>query len=254
MKLEGKVAIVTGATDGIGKAIAIKFATEGAKIIMIGRDEAKGRTALEKVREHGEATYVKADVSISSQVKQLVDGTIQKYGRIDVLVNNAAVVSVGTVVNTSEETWDQVMNINMKGVFLCCKYVIPYMQKKGGGAIINIGSINSLMAMENEAVYDASKGGVLMLTRAIALDFAKSKIRANCICPGAVETAMLKASLDGALDPAKAREWVTARHPLGRIGTPDEIAEAALFLASDASSFVTGAAIPVDGGILAGWV
>jgi NAD(P)-dependent dehydrogenase (short-subunit alcohol dehydrogenase family) len=110
------------------------------------------------------------------------------------------------------------------------------------------------MAMENEAVYDASKGGVLMLTRAIALDFAKSKIRANCICPGAVETAMLKASLDGALDPAKAREWVTARHPLGRIGTPNEIAEAALFLASDASSFVTGAAIPVDGGILAGWV
>jgi len=254
MKLEGKVAIVTGATDGIGKAIALKFAKEGAKIIMIGRDEAKGRAALEKVREHGEATYFKADVSNSSQVKKLVDGTAQKYGRIDILVNNAAVGYVGTVVNTSEEIWDQVMDINMKGVFLCCKYVIPYMQKKGGGAIINIGSINSLMAMENEAVYDASKGGVLMLTRAIALDFAKSNIRANCICPGAVETAMLKVSLDGASDPAKAREWITARHPVGRLGTPDEIAEAALFLASDASSFVTGAAIPVDGGILAGWV
>jgi len=254
MKLEGKVAIVTGATDGIGKAIALKFAKEGAKIMMVGRDEAKGRAALEKVREHGEATYFKADVSNSSQVKKLVDETIQKYGRIDILVNNAAIVSVGTVVNTSEEIWDQVIDINMKGVFLCCKYVIPYMQKKGGGAIVNIGSINSLMAMENEAVYDASKGGVLMLTRAIALDFAKSNIRANCICPGAIETAMLKTSLDGAPDPAKAREWITARHPVGHLGKPDEIAEAALFLASDASSFVTGTALPVDGGILAGWV
>ena len=254
MKLEGKVAIVTGATDGIGKAIALKFAKEGARIMMVGRDEAKGRAALEKVREHGDATYFKADVSNSSQVKKLVDETIQKYGRIDILVNNAAIVSVGTVVNTSEEIWDQVIDINMKGVFLCCKYVIPYMQKKGGGAIVNIGSINSLMAMENEAVYDASKGGVLMLTRAIALDFAKSNIRANCICPGAIETAMLKTSLDGAPDPAKAREWITARHPVGHLGKPDEIAEAALFLASDASSFVTGTALPVDGGILAGWV
>ena len=254
MKLEGKVAIVTGATDGIGKAIALKFAKEGARIMMVGRDEAKGRAALEKVREHGEATYFKADVSNSSQVKKLVDETIQKYGRIDILVNNAAIVSVGTVVNTSEEIWDQVIDINLKGVFLCCKYVIPYMQKKGGGAIVNIGSINSLMAMENEAVYDASKGGVLMLTRAIALDFAKSNIRANCICPGAIETAMLKTSLDGAPDPAKAREWITARHPVGHLGKPDEIAEAALFLASDASSFVTGTALPVDGGILAGWV
>jgi len=254
MKLEGKVAIVTGATDGIGKAIALKFAKEGAKIMMVGRDEAKGRAALEKVREHGEATYFKADVSNSSQVKKLVDETFQKYGRIDILVNNAAIVSVGTVVNTSEEVWDQVIDINLKGVFLCCKYVIPYMQKKGGGAIVNIGSINSLMAMENEAVYDASKGGVLMLTRAIALDFAKSNIRANCICPGAIETAMLKTSLDGAPDPAKAREWITARHPVGHLGKPDEIAEAALFLASDASSFVTGTALPVDGGILAGWV
>ena len=228
MKLEGKVAIVTGATDGIGKAIALLFAKEGAKIMMVGRDEAKGKSALEKVREFGEAVYFKADVSSSSQVKKIVEETIQKYGRIDILVNNAAVVSVGTVVNTPEETWDQVIDINMKGVFLCCKYVIPHMLKNGGGAIVNIGSINSLMAMENEAVYDASKGGVLMLTRAIALDFAKANIRANCICPGAVETAMLRTSLDAASDPTKARQWITARHPIGRLGMPEEIAEAAL--------------------------
>ena len=127
------------------------------------------------------------------------------------------------------------------------------MQKTGGGAIVNIGSINSLMAMENEAAYDTSKGGVLMLTRAMALDFARENIRVNCICPGAIETPMLKASLDTSPDPKAARESLTAKHPLRRTGTPDEVAQAALFLATDASSFVTGAVIPVDGGILAGW-
>ena len=253
MKLEGKVAVITGATDGIGKAIALKFAKEGAKVMMVGRDEAKGRAALEKVRECGEAVYFKADVSNSSQVKKMVEETIQRYGRIDVLVNNAAVCPPGTVVNTSEELWDHIIDVNLKGVFLCSKYAIPHMQQNGGGAIVNIGSINSLMAMENEAAYDASKGGVLMLTKAIALDFAKANIRANCICPGAVETAMLQASLDVSPDPTKAREWITQKHPVRRTGRPEEIAEVALFLATDASSFITGATIPVDGGILAGW-
>ena len=253
MKLQGKVAVITGGTDGIGKAIAITFAKEGAKVMMVGRDEKKGQNALEEVRRFGEATYFKGDVSDSPQVRKLVEVTIQKYGRIDILINNAAVCPPGDVVTTSEETWDQVIDVNMKGVFLCCKYVIPYMQKTGGGAIVNIGSINSFMAMENEAAYDASKGGVLMLTRAMALDFAKAKIRVNCICPGAIETPMLKASLDTSPDPKAARQSLTAKHPLRRTGTPEEVAQAALFLATDASSFVTGAVIPVDGGILAGW-
>jgi len=254
LKLEGKAAIVTGATDGIGLAIALAFAREGARVMLVGRDQARGDAALSKVRKYGEAFYFKADVSNSSQVIALVEEAARRYGRIDILVNNAAVCPAGTVVTTPEETWDYVIDVNLKGVFLCCKEVIPHMQKQGGGVIVNIGSINSLMAMENEAAYDASKGGVLMLTRAIALDFAKSKIRANCICPGAVETAMFKASLDAAPDPIKAREWITQRHPVHRAGTPEEIAEVTLFLASDSSSFMTGAAIPVDGGILAGWV
>jgi NAD(P)-dependent dehydrogenase (short-subunit alcohol dehydrogenase family) len=253
VKLQDKVAVITGGTDGIGKAIAVTFAKEGAKIMIVGRDEKKGQSALEEVRRFGEATYFKGDVSASHQVKKLVEDTIQRYGRIDVLINNAAVCPPGDVVTTSEETWDQVIDVNLKGVFLCCKYMIPHMQKTGGGAIVNIGSINSLMAMENEAAYDASKGGVLMLTRAIALDFAKAKIRVNCICPGAIETPMLKASLDTSPDPKAARQSLTAKHPLRRTGTPDEVAQAALFLATDASSFVTGAVIPVDGGILAGW-
>ncbi|MGP8068663.1 MAG: SDR family oxidoreductase [Candidatus Bathyarchaeia archaeon] len=253
MKLQGKVAVITGGTDGIGKAIAVTFAKEGAKIMIVGRDEKKGQNALEEVRRFGEATYFKGDVSDSPQVRKLVEDTIQRYGRIDVLINDAAVCPPGNVVTTSEETWDQVIDVNLKGVFLCCKYMIPHMQKTGGGAIVNIGSINSLMAMENEAAYDASKGGVLMLTRAMALDFAKARIRVNCICPGAIETPMLKASLDTSPDPKAARQSLTAKHPLRRTGTPDEVAQAALFLATDASSFVTGAVIPVDGGILAGW-
>ncbi len=253
MKLQGKVAVITGGTDGIGKAIAITFAKEGAKIVMVGRDEKKGQNALEEVRRFGEATYFKGDVADSSQIRRMVDEAIQRYGKIDILVNNAAVCPPGSVVTTSEETWNQVIDVNLKGVFLCCKYTIPHMEKAGGGAIVNIGSINSLMAMENEAAYDASKGGVLMLTRAMALDFAKARIRVNCICPGAIETPMLKASLDTSPDPKAARQSLTAKHPLRRTGTPDEVAQAALFLATDASSFVTGAVIPVDGGILAGW-
>ncbi len=253
MKLQGRVAVITGGTDGIGKAIGITFAKEGAKVMLVGRDEKKGRTALEEVRKFGETAYFRGDVSDSSHVRRIVDEVIQKYGRIDILINNAAVCPPGNVVTTSEETWNQVIDVNLKGVFLCSKYIIPHMQKTGGGAIVNIGSINSLMAMENEAAYDASKGGVLMLTRAMALDFAKAGIRVNCICPGAIETPMLKASLDTSPDPKAARELLTAKHPLRRTGTPEEVAQAALFLAADASSFVTGAVIPVDGGILAGW-
>jgi NAD(P)-dependent dehydrogenase (short-subunit alcohol dehydrogenase family) len=254
MKLEGKVAIITGATDGIGKAIAATFAKEDGKVMMVARDVAKGQAAMKEVGALGEAVYFKADVSDSSQVRKMVEATLEKYGRIDILVNNAAVCPPGTVVTTSEETWDYIIDVNMKGTFLCCKYAIPNMEKNGGGSIVNIGSINSLMAMENEAAYDASKGGVLMLTKAIALDFAKAKIRANCILPGAIETAMLRGSLANSPDPIKAREWITSKHPIGRVGNPEEVAEAALFLASDSSSFITGAVIPVDGGILSGWV
>jgi NAD(P)-dependent dehydrogenase (short-subunit alcohol dehydrogenase family) len=254
MKLQGKVTIITGATDGIGKATALKFAAEGAKVVMVGRSGARGRSAESEVRKLGDAVYRQADVSNSSQVKEFIEETIKRHGRIDILVNNAAIVHAGTILTTSEEKWDEIIDINLKGVFLCCKYAIPHMQKNGGGIIVNIGSINSMMAMENEAVYDTSKGGVLMLTKAMALDFARSNIRVNCILPGAVETTMLDASINAASDPTQAREWTIQRHPVRRFGKPEEIAEVALFLAADAPPFMTGAIIPVDGGILAGWV
>jgi len=253
MRLEGKVALVTGGSDGIGKSIAKTFAKEGAKVVVASRNEAKGKKALAELNGLGEVTYFKVDVSKSDQVRQMVDYTIRRYGRIDVLVNNAAICPPGDILTTTEAIWDEVIDVNLKGIFLCCKNVIPHMQANGGGTIVNIGSINSLMAMENEAAYDASKGGVLMLTKAMALDFAKSNIRVNCICPGAIETPMLNASLETAKNPQAARESLVQKHPLRRTGTPDEIAQAALFLATDDSSFITGATIPVDGGILAGW-
>jgi len=253
MKLEGRVAVVTGGSDGIGRAIALAFAREGAKVVIVGRDEVKGGRALNELKGVGEAAYFKADVSDSEQVRRMVTDTLQKYGSIDILINNAAICPAGDVVTTSEAAWDEVIDVNLKGVFLCSKYVIPHMQRNGSGVIVNIGSINSLMAMENEAAYDASKGGVLMLTKAMALDFARSNIRVNCICPGAIETPMLNASLGTAKDPKAARATLTQKHPLRRTGKPEEIAQAALFLATDDSSFITGATIPVDGGILAGW-
>jgi len=253
LKLAGKTAIVTGGSDGIGKAIALTFAKEGAKVVILGRDETKGRKALAELTEVGEAAYLKCDVSDSKQVRRMIDETVQRFGRIDILVNNAAICPPGSVVTTTEEMWDEVMGINLKGVFLCSKYAVPYMQRNGGGAIVNIGSINSIMAMENEAAYDSSKGGVLMLTRAMALDFARSGIRVNCICPGAIETPLLKMSLDTAADPEAARASLIQKHPLRRTGMPKEIAQAVLFLVTDESSFITGATLPVDGGILAGW-
>lgn len=253
MRLEGKVAVITGGSDGIGKAIALTFVREGAKVVIASRDEEKGSRAVKELKAVGEASYLKVDVSDSQQVRRIVQETVQRYGSIDILVNNAALCPPGDVVTTTEATWDEVIGVNLKGVFLCSKYTVPHMQKKGGGAIVNIGSINSLMAMENEAAYDASKGGVLMLTKAMALDFARSNIRVNCICPGAIETPMLTASLNTAKDPKAARAALIQKHPLRRTGKPEEIAQTALFLAANDSSFITGATIPVDGGILAGW-
>jgi len=254
LKLLGKSAIITGGTSGIGRATGLLFAREGARIVLVGRDKPKGDSALEEIRkEGGEAIFVSADVSKSSEVKRIVEAAIQKYGRIDILFNNAGVNPTGTAENTSEEVWDRVIGINLTGVFLCSKYVIPYMIKQGCGVIINTGSVNSFMASENEVAYDASKGGVLMFTKATALDYAKKNIRVNCICPGLIITPLVQKMWDESPDAKKAEEQMIKKYPMKRAGLPAEIARVALFLASDDSSYITGAAIPVDGGLIAGW-
>jgi NAD(P)-dependent dehydrogenase (short-subunit alcohol dehydrogenase family) len=194
MKLSGKTAVVTGGSYGIGYAVASLFVREGARVAIAGRDETKGKAALEALGgELENALYVRADVSRAEDVKNLVEETVGRFGRLDILVNNAGTNPVGTALDTTEEVWDRVMAVNLKGPFLCCKHAIPHMIRAGGGSIINIGSINSFMASENEAAYDASKGGVLLFTKATALDFARHNIRVNCICPGAVDTPLLRA-------------------------------------------------------------
>ncbi|MDG6925150.1 MAG: SDR family oxidoreductase [Nitrososphaerota archaeon] len=254
MKLQGKVAIVTGGNSGIGRATSLLFAREGAKVVVAARDASKGEEVVQQIkRVSGEAVFVKTDVSKSEDVKRLVERTVSLYGRVDILFNNAALSPVGNVLTTSEEEWRAVIDTNVNGAFLCTRYVLPHMLKQGGGAIVNTGSINSLMAMKDEAAYDTSKGGVLMLTRATAMDFAKDGVRVNCICPGAIETPMLRDILDKAPNPEEAEADLIRKHALGRVGTPEEVARVALFLASDDSSFITGAAIAVDGGMLAGW-
>lgn len=254
MKLSGKVAIITGGTTGIGRETALLFSKEGARVVVIGRDESRGKAALVVLRNEGsDAIYVKADVSKSSDVKRIVNESVKKYGKIDVLFNNAGINPLGTAVNTSEELWEQIIAINLTGVFLCSKYVIPHMLEAGGGSIINTGSINSFMAMENEAAYDASKGGVLMFTKATALDYAKKNIRVNCICPGAIKTPLLQWIFNEFPNPKEVEANMIKMYPINRLGRPEEVAKAALFLASDDSSFITGSVITVDGGILAGW-
>lgn len=249
MRLKNKVAVITGGTSGIGLATAILFAKEGAKVVIAGRDITKAKKAINKI---GKGTiFIKTDVSNELEVKKLIDSTIKKFKRIDVLYNNAGIELAKPVIETSEEEWDKVLNINLKGVFFGCKYAIPHMIKNKGGSIINTASTAGIVGFPNLGAYCASKGGIVLLTKEIALDYAKQGIRVNCVCPGAILTPMVKRFTDKAPNPKKAMADLAAMHPMGRAGQPEEIANAVLFLASNESSFVTGHALVVDGGLTA---
>jgi 3(or 17)beta-hydroxysteroid dehydrogenase len=246
-RLAGKVAIITGAASGIGQATAKLFAREGAKVVAVDMEEQAGKQTAESIiAEGGEATFIKADVTVSTQVQNAMKATVQKYGKLDILVNNVGISPTGTVVDTKEEVWDRIIDTNLKGVFLGSKYAIPEM--KNGGVIVNMASISGLVARQGEAGYDASKGGVVMLTRAMALDHASQNIRVNCVCPGTIWTPLIQRIVEESDNPAESRKNFERLHPMGRLGKPEEIAYAALYLASDESSFVTGSALVVDGG------
>ncbi len=248
-RLEGKVSIITGAAMGIGRAIAGAFAREGATVVLCDLNaEAMGDT-LRGIPENGEEPlFVEADVSKSEDVKRVVGATISHHGRVDVLVNNAGILEPGGVTELEEDAWDRVMNVNAKGVFLCCRHVVPHMLKNGGGSIVNITSIAGLIAWPGVMGYCASKGAVTMMTRAMALDLARDRIRVNAVAPGAVWTPMVRDFTNGN---EEAVHSMADQHPMGRIGRPEEIAEATVFLASDQSSFTTGVILPVDGGYTA---
>ena len=250
MRLSGKIAIVTGAGSGIGQATAQLFAHEGARIVAVDRNRETGEQAAEDIRQQGgDATFCYADVSQGMDVQAMVDLTIERYGRVDVLMNNAAVVTFAKLVETADEVWDQIQSVNLKGVFLGCKYTIPAMIRNGGGSIINTASVLGFVADADLAAYCAAKGGVIALTKVAALTYGPNRVRVNCICPGDVNTPMVQQYFDRSPSPEVLRREIYSKYALGRIASPREIAQAALFLASDESSFVTGSQIVIDGGL-----
>ena len=251
MRLKDKVAIVTGASKGIGRAIAETFAREGAKVAICSRTASEGEAAAAALREAGaDVAYIQADVSVMDDARRLVEETTDKWGRLDVVCNNAGIGMLRTVEETTAEQWRHLLSINLDGVFHCSKFAIPALRRSGGGSIINMASVASFVGFQADAAYCASKGGLLMLTRQMALDYAPENIRVNAICPGFIRTPELEHYLDQKPDPEEGRAQVVAYHPIGRIGEPDEVAAVALFFASDESSFVTGAHLAVDGGLL----
>jgi NAD(P)-dependent dehydrogenase (short-subunit alcohol dehydrogenase family) len=250
LELSGKVAIVTGGDSGIGRAISELFAAEGASVVIA--DISDGGTARSISKKGAIALHVKTDVRDEKQVRRLVAHAKRRFGGIDILCNNAGIELLKPMTETTEEEWEKVMQTNLKGVFLASKHVIPEMLERGGGAIVNTASQLGLVGLENFTAYCASKGGVILLTRSMALEYARQNIRVNCICPGPVQTPMLERELLTEQDPETARKMWARRQPVGRLGQPQEIAQAALFLASERSSFVIGHALVIDGGYTLG--
>jgi NAD(P)-dependent dehydrogenase (short-subunit alcohol dehydrogenase family) len=253
-RLHGKVALITGAGSGMGRAAAALFAAEGARVVVSDIDDTAGNSAVAAVRAAGgDATFVRANVADWDDCQAMVAAAVDTYGALHVLYNNAGIFPAddGGVLDTPQETWRRVMAINLEGVWLGCKAGIPAMLESGGGAIVNVASFVALVgAATAQIAYTTSKGGVLSMTREIAVEYARQGIRANALCPGPIETQLLQELLS---DPVRrARRMVHI--PMGRLGRAEELAKAALFLASDDASFMTGAALVVDGGITAAYV
>jgi NAD(P)-dependent dehydrogenase (short-subunit alcohol dehydrogenase family) len=248
-RLKNKIAIVTGAGSGIGRACAIALAREGAKVALVGRRKER----LEETAHEcgGSAFVLAADVTKPNEVTRVVEQTLTHFGSLNVLLNNAGVLHVGTVEQITEEQWDQTFNVNVRGLWLLSRAVLPAMRKTEGGSIINMASVLGINGARNRAAYAASKGAVVLLTKCMAIDHGPERIRVNAICPSFVETELTAAVISKAPDPAAVRSERIAVHPIGRLGQPEDIAGMAVYLASDESAWVTGSVFPVDGGYLA---
>ena len=253
MRLQGKVALITGGTSGIGSATAIRFAQEGARVAVTGRDAGRGGKVVDTiVADGGQAIFIRSDVRLAEECRRAVEQTLERFGQIDILFNNAGVFHPRTVPDCSEEEWDETIDSSLKGAFLMSKYALPSMIERGSGSIIHTSSGWGILGGNEAAAYCAAKGGLVVMAKAMAIDHGPQGIRVNCVCPGDVLTPMLH---DDAAKRGMAWDDYAAgavQRPLGRIGTVDEIASAVLFLASDESSFVTGEALVVDGGGVAG--
>jgi NAD(P)-dependent dehydrogenase (short-subunit alcohol dehydrogenase family) len=249
-QFEGKVALVTGAASGIGRASALAFAREGAKTVVADVLVEGGEETVRIIKAAGgDALFVRTDVSKAAEVETLIQKVVETYGRLDYAHNNAGILGTGApTADCTEENWDRTIAINLKGIWLCMKYAIPQMLKQGGGAIVNTASVAGLVGFQGLPAYSASKGGVVQLTRTAALEYAKAGIRVNAVCPSGIRTPMLERVL---ADQPEVEASIIATEPIGRMGKPEEIAEAVVWLCSDAASFVTGDAMPVDGGWVA---
>ncbi len=253
LKLAGKVALITGAGGGIGRATALLLAHEGAQVVAADLDEASVAETARLIRESGgEAEAIQGDVTREADVKHFVDFTVERFGRLDVLFNNAGMTIPGPVTELTEEQWDRVLDINAKGVFFGCKHGIPAMLRTaGGGSIINTGSGAGHVGTRRAAAYNAAKAAVVLLTKQVALDFARQNIRVNAVCPGKIDTEFMGRQFRAAGDEEAARKASVETIPVGRLGRAEEVAKAVLFLASDDSSYVTGSSLMVDGGYTA---
>lgn len=252
MRLADRVAIITGAGSGMGRATALLFAEEGARVVAADCDGDAGEETVGLIEKRGgEATFVPVDVSEAADAERLVKITLERYGNLDILVNNAGIYAQGDVANTTEEEWHRILGVNLTGVFLCSKYAVAAMVERGGGAIVNVASEAGLVGIHNQVSYNVSKSGVIALTKSMALDFAPHSIRVNCLCPGRTLTPLVEKVITEAADPESTRRALEEDRPMKRMGRPEEIAAAILFLVSDECTYATGSTLVVDGGYTA---